>query len=524
MRLSADRSGRPNPDPVWFLLALALAASFAIPFFLVDVPPVLDYPNHLARYVVLAHPDDPVLSQMYTPRWAILPNIGLDAVAAVLLKYSEPHVGGRLLLAISLFAPVIGVVVYSRVAFGRFTYWSLASGLVAWNAVFFLGFMNFLLSVGLAFGAAALWIALDRSGRRLGGAIATAIAVAMIFFCHIFGVLLAALLIGSYELSRLFASRKGGELTAGEVMRTILLLALALAPAFALYLASPLSGDATPGTWNGLQKALVIFAPFTIYSTALTVVTGVILFAILVLVWRHAAFAQGTLLALAALGIVFVAAPSTIKGGTFVEARLALIFVLLIFAGMQPRMTPRAGWLAALLIVGLVGIRTIYVAAAWADHRQDIADVRSVIAGVQPGSRVLAARGHPAHETKSVSPPERALPGMYRLDGHLGALLLIERRAFWPLMFADPAQQPLAVKPPYDRIAQPLGEPVDWPLLQQDQFSLVDLATARYLADWRNNFDYVLLIDPSAPLPPPRGLASVAANGYAVLYRNTARH
>ena len=102
MRLSADRSGRPNPDPVWFLLALALAASLAIPFFLVDVPPVLDYPNHLARYVVLAHPDDPILSQMYTPRWAILPNIGLDAAAVVLLKFFDPHVGGRMLLAISL--------------------------------------------------------------------------------------------------------------------------------------------------------------------------------------------------------------------------------------------------------------------------------------------------------------------------------------------------------------------------------------------------------------------------------------
>lgn len=524
MRLSADRSGRPNPDPVWFLLALALAANLAIPFFLVDVPPVLDYPNHLARYVVLAHPDDPILSQMYTPRWAILPNIGLDAAAVVLLKFFDPHVGGRMLLAISLFAPVAGVVVYSRVAFGRFTYWSLASGLVAWNAVFFLGFMNFLLSVGLAFGVAALWIALDRRGSRWLAALLVAIGMAVIFFCHIFGVLLAALLIGSCELSRLFALWKGEKLTAEAVVRTVLPVALLLAPALVLYLASPLSGDATPGTWNGLQKAFVMFAPFGIYSMMLTVLTGAVVFLLLVLVWRQAAFAQGIPLALAALAIVFVAAPSTIKGGTFVEARLALIFVLLMFAGMQPRMTPRAGWLAGLLIVGLVGIRTIYVAAAWVDHRQDIADVRSVIAGVQPGSRVLVARGHPGHETKGISSPERALPGMYRLDGHLGALLLIERRAFWPLMFADPAQQPLAVKPPYDRIAQPLGEPVDWPLLQQDQFSGMDLATARYLADWRNNFDDVLLIDPPAPLQPPRDVAPVAANAYAVLYRNTARH
>ena len=508
---------------MWFLLALALAASLAIPFFLVDVPPVLDYPNHLARYVVLAHPDDPILSQMYTPRWAILPNIGLDAAAVVLLKFFDPHVGGRMLLAISLFAPVVGVVTYSRVVFGRFTCWSLASGLVAWNAVFFLGFMNFLLSVGLAFGAAALWIALDRRSMRLHGAFAAAISVAVIFFCHIFGVLLAALLIGSYEMSRLFASWKGGKLTAGEVTRTILLMVLMLAPALVLYLASPLSGDATPGTWNGLQKALVIFAPFTVYSSALTIATGTAFFALLVMIWRQAVFAQGIPLALAALGAVFIVAPSTIKGGTFVEARLALMVVLLTFAGMQPRLTRRHGVFMGLVVAVLISVRTIHVAMAWIDHRQDVADVRSAIAEVKPGSRVLVTRGHPGFETRGVAPQERALPGMYRLDGHLGALLVIERRAFWPLMFADPTQQPLTVRPPYDRIAHPLGEPVDWPLLHQDSFTAANLAVARYLPDWRSSFDHVLLIDPPSSLQAPHGLVPVAANGYAVLYRNTAK-
>jgi len=505
------------------MAALALAASLAVPFFLIDLPPVLDYPNHLARYVVLAHPDDPVLSQMYAPHWGILPNIGLDALAVVLLRFSDPHVGGRLLLAISLFAPIAGVVAHSRVVFGRFTYWSLASGLVAWNAVFFLGFMNFLLSVGLAFGAAALWIALDRRGRSLRGAFAAAIAVAVIFFCHIFGVLLAALLIGSYEMSRLFALWKDRRLTAKEVTRTFLLIALMLAPALALYLASPLSGDATPGTWSGLQKALVIFAPFTVYNSALTIATGAAFFVLLAIIWRQAIFARGTPLALAALGIVFIVAPSTIKGGTFVEARLALMVVLLMFAGMQPRPTGRHGVIMGLVVAALIATRTIHVAMAWIDHREDVADVRSAIAEVKPGSRVLVARGHPGFETEGVMPQERALPGMYRLDGHLGALLLIERRAFWPLMFADPTQQPLTLKAPYDRIAHPLGEPVDWPLLHQGSFTAADLAVARYLSDWRRNFDNVLLIDPPSPLQAPHGLEPVAANGYAVLYRNTAK-
>lgn len=518
MGRSSERPRRPGPDWLWLSAALVLAASLTVPFFLIDVPPVLDYPNHLARYFVLAHPDDPVLAQMYAPRWAILPNIGMDVIGAALLAWTDPHVGGRLLLALSLFAPVAGVVAYSRAAFGRFTYWPLASALVAWNAVFFLGFMNFLLSVGLAFAAAALWIALDRRRHRLCAAVVAAIALAAVFFCHIFGVLLAALLIGSYELARLVVAGRSGTLTIGEAVRTGGLMVLALAPSVALYLASPLAGESTPGTWDVAQKAFVTFAPFTVYSTALTVATGLAVFIVVVLGWRDAVFARGVPLALACLGLVFLVAPSTLKGGTFIEARLALMIVLLMFAGMQPGLPRRQGLLAALVLSVLIGIRTIHVALAWFDHRQDLADVRSVIARVEPGSRVLVARGHPGHETAGVSPPERALPGLYRLDGHLGALLVIERRAFWPLMFADPAQQPLAVKPPFDRLAQPLGEPVDWPLLLKDSFSASDLAAARYLPDWRKAFDHVLLIDPPAPLQPPPGLAPLASSPYAILY------
>jgi hypothetical protein len=521
MHISADPPGRPNPGPLWYSAALALVVSLAAPFFLIDLPPVLDYPNHLARYFVLAHPDDPFLSQMYAPRWGILPNIGIDLIGATLLKFTDPHVGGRFLLSLSLFAPIVGVVAYSRVAFGRFTYWPLASGLAAWNASFFLGFMNFLLSVGMAFGATALWMALDRRGKRWSATMSVAVAVAVIFFCHIFGVLLTALLIGSYELTRLVDLKRDGALTLGEGVRTCGFVALALSPAVALYLASPLSDDSTPGTWSGLQKAFVMFAPFTVYSLALTVVTGLLFFVCLVLLWRQAVFAQGVPLALAALGAVFLVAPSTIKGGTFVETRLALMFVLLIFAGIQPRVTPRQGFLAGLVIAALIGIRTSYVAWAWIDHRHDVADVRAVIGEVKPGSRVLVARGQPGYITAGVSPPERALPGMYRLDGHLGALLAIERHAFWPLMFANPTQQPLMVKPPYEAIAHPLAEPVDWRLLHQDSFSAADLAVARYLPDWRKNFDYVLLIDPPKPLQPPRGLTQVASSDYAVLYRNT---
>jgi hypothetical protein len=54
------------------------------------------------------------------------------------------------------------------------------------------------------------------------------------------------------------------------------------------------------------------------------------------LIWREVVFAQGAALALAALAVVFLLAPSTIKGGTFVEGRLALMFVLLVLQAFSP--------------------------------------------------------------------------------------------------------------------------------------------------------------------------------------------
>src|SRR5215510_15104563 len=80
-----DRSPDRSESWRWGLAAGLLVIVLAIPFVLVDVPPVLDYPNHLARYFVLAHPDDPFLSQMFAPHWGILPNQGMDIVGALLL-------------------------------------------------------------------------------------------------------------------------------------------------------------------------------------------------------------------------------------------------------------------------------------------------------------------------------------------------------------------------------------------------------------------------------------------------------
>jgi hypothetical protein len=503
---------------LWFAAAMALVIVLAIPFFLVDVPPVLDYPNHLARYFVLAHPDDVILSQMYAPHWTILPNLGMDAIGTAVLRVTDVHVGGRILLALSLFAPVIGVVVYHRVVFGRYSYWSLASGLTAYNGAFFLGFMNFLLSLGLALIGGAAWIALRRRKWVLGRIVIGAFAAVLIFFCHIFGVFLFALLIGGDEVDCLWERRRSGALMQRDVLYAAGTLVAAISPVIVLYFLSPLGERVVlAGEWRGLAKLWTIFAPFMTTSAELTLMTGVAVVSLLILIRPYVQLAPGMPLIFVVLVLAFVVAPSTIKGGTFVDLRFALMIGLALFAGVQPRLLP----LPAILVVAVgafIVLRSGYIGMTWFDHRHDLADVRAAIAMVEPGARVIVARGQPGHLT-DVRPPERALPGIYRLDGHIAALLVIERHAFWPLLFADSAQQPLIVKPPFDQIAQPLSEPVEWPLLGEESFSAEMLRNARYLSHWRASFDNVLLIDPATSLRTPRGLLLVYRGRYAQLFR-----
>jgi len=149
----------------WPAIALLILAVSLAPFLVVDVPAVLDYPNHLARFYVLAHPDDPFLSKVYVAHWAILPNVGMDVIGQALLRVLPPSVGGRLLLAMSLLAPLAGVILYARAAFGRWTWWSLGAGAIAYNGIFILGFMNFLLGLGVALAGAGAWRVLRRRNR-----------------------------------------------------------------------------------------------------------------------------------------------------------------------------------------------------------------------------------------------------------------------------------------------------------------------------------------------------------------------
>ena len=104
----------------------------------------------------------------------------------------------------------------------------------------------------------------------------------------------------------------------------------------------------------------------------------------------------------------------------------------------------------------------------------------------------------------AANPHWRRLADGTRTDEHLGALVLLEHRAYWPFEFDLASQQPIETMPSYRRLADWVGS-----LPSRADAAVADLC----------GFDYVLLIDADAvPDLPPERFRLLVRSGFAALY------
>ncbi|HZP19741.1 MAG TPA: hypothetical protein VFB16_05975 [Bauldia sp.] len=518
---NGDAPARGSRVPV---AAAAMIAACILPFFLVDVPPVLDYPQHLARMYLLAFADaDPVLSTMFRTAWRLIPNLAIDIVGPPLLKVFPVHVAGRIVLAGALLLPVAGVLAYHRAVFGRLSGWAVAVGLVAYNGIFLLGFLNFLYGIGLAFLAAAWWIAW-RERSAIAGVAGTAFLSAVVFVAHLYATFLLGLLVGTQELARLWRRRRDGTLTAIDVASSAAILLLALSPMLILSLVTPSAVQPGPIIWDSFpRKVFELLVPFMTTSRAVTLATAIGVGVAVVLGWRRGRVDTGSAIAFVILFLVYFAVPGTMTGGAYVATRLPLMFGLVLFAGFRPSFQPREGRVVGLALALVFTVRIAMTAIDWHGYAEDVAEVRKAIAVLNPGDRVIVATAAlgASPDYLAAEPPARRLPDTARLDIHLGSLATIERHAFMPLIAADTGYQPLARLPAYDALSKSNGEPADYRWLA-DPGTPAARVDAPYLAGWEAKFGYVLVLDAEA-LPTadflPEKLELIGRAGTAAMYR-----
>src|SRR5258708_15300032 len=99
------------------VMILILAAALLTPIWMVEFPPLLDYPNHLARSFVLAHLNDPAFtfSRFYRADWGAYPYLGMDASLAFLGRLFTIETAVRVFLSLcALTLPVAGLFFLSQ--------------------------------------------------------------------------------------------------------------------------------------------------------------------------------------------------------------------------------------------------------------------------------------------------------------------------------------------------------------------------------------------------------------------------
>ena len=499
------RAGRRT----WWVCLIGLCAVLLAPLLIVDVPPLLDYPNHLARVFVLASlPDDQVLARFYAARWSVIPNLGLDLVAPPLIRVLPVHVVGRMLIGAALLLPVLGTVAYGAALRRGGGWWLLGVGLVAYNSCLLAGFLNFEIGLGVALLVAAGWLRWreDHPARTIVLAVLGAL---VLFACHLMGLVFFGLLIGGAELFRLSLEQTVAGVVREGLRRGAVLVLVFAAPG-ALYVLSALrslGGDA--GFLPAGAKLLQLATTFVNYDWRLDMVTAGAAFAVpaACLLSRRGLVPGPAAVSAVLLLAAFLAAPFAWKGTYALDTRFATMLGFMLFAGFVP-----AGWrrwqrgaVGAALVL-LFAARMALLMTAWAAHRADLADLRTVLATVRPGQAVYVAEAgiQEAPSYWEANPRWRLLSNGARMDEHLGALTLIEHRAYWPFEFDSASQQPIETREPYRGLAAEVGY-----LRNRGQTEVADLC----------GFDFVLLMAAdSVPELPPDRFRLVVQSGYAALY------
>lgn len=532
MRAQLGRAG-----PILALVGLVLL--LALPFGLVDLPPMTDLPNHAARYHLETHPV-PSLAEHYRVSMRPLPNLLGDLIVMGLkpLIGFTAAVGALLILAALL--PVLACIRLHRALFGGAHWWPLASGLLAFHGLFLMGFLNFSLGLGLAMGVAAFWITVSAT-RPVTAILAFAPLALLTALAHAFGLLFLVLLVGSFEIERAWYARARPRQALLGLLRRGATLTVAALPAIWLtaqaVTASQDSSVYDWGTWR--ERAAALLAPFSTYHERVDLATAALFCFLLlaVLLAGRLRIRLMTLLCLAVAAVLFLAVPQTTSFGPAVVApRFAVFAALLICAGAQPDLSGWPAILAKSLVALLLATKVTVICLAWRAWEPQLADLRRVLQAVEPGARVATvtvgrtAATRPYFENQIA----RAMLSFtyFRADANLGALAVLDRGAVWPALFAYTGQQPLARIGPFAGhpiVMNPLPprdildadrKPGQWnPSLPQASREETEAAWAR----WREEFDYVLVIHAGAAADHdsflPDRLALVRRDGFAALYR-----
>lgn len=447
--------------------------------------PLVDLPNHIARHYIAANPGT-ALDTYYSYAFAMKGNSAGDLLwLAIGQHVTDVYTFSKLLMAIYAANMLLSIAVLARVLHGRWSVWPLATLLLVFNAPFFWGFQNFLITVPLALYGLAAWVHFETARPWIRALFFIPVAFGL-YQLHILGFVV--FLCGAFgrELHRVFEARRQWHqhLLRHCISALPFLFPLGLA-LWGVLTAEPNEyGNSTH--YGSLQDRLkMVISPVDAVSNDGSVAIrflSVLSLAALMLAFFSlrkrsgprlvlAPRALGPILALAALSL---AIPSTLDGVAFVQIRFPFVMVAVAIAGTSWHGLDRRQALVVFFVFAVIAIsRSIAVDRLTSRYSADMLDLSEVLTDLPKGARLFPIRMSSS-----------------RVDWHLQAHAVPQANAFVPTLFRG--AHALQINDTWQHIAAAQGMSIPAHLLLDEKF----LGTVRGFWDhWESEFTHVLAID-----------------------------
>jgi hypothetical protein len=476
MGFSDDGRERVSSSEIIAVLFILANGLWLLPVWSVSLPPLVDYPNHLARMYILARPEIAEASRFYEIHWALLPNLAMDVLIPALSRFIPMETAGKVFISLVFVLLSGGVFVLHRALFQRWSAFPFLGFLFLYNRPLLWGFLNFLFGLGLSFWCFAGWVFLQR--RKPLQRIAFFLPCTLIlFFCHLFALGVYGLMILGFTLHR----HRSGELIQPWVEWAVALFPFF--PALALFFGASPTGsvDAVREFRFGDlgRKFGALFQPLNNYHRGLDAGTFLLVSALFVVGFKmgRLQLAKPIRCALLFLSLFFLFMPEVLLTVMSVDTRIPNVVAFLLVAGTRFQGNPRweIGFLACLMVVGLFRLSVVGVHWQRADRAYGI--YSEAISRVPPGSRLFSAVFF-REEWEPFPTPV----------AHFSTLAAA-RSVFVPSLFAFPTQQPLRFSREYEKLARRFRK-VTFPYGEQPNWDEV-----------AKNFDFVWVIGKTAKLP-----------------------
>ena len=441
-----------RPDYTILLMALLGALTLA-PLLTTITPPLLDYPNHLARCYILYHlPTSPILRLYYRNVMQAQPNLALDLIIPPLERVVSIWRAGQIFLALTLLALIGGTLALHRVWSGHWSSWPALAWLLAYNRLFYFGFLGYLFGVGAALGAGALWISLSNRPSLLRFASGLACA-SLIYLLHLYALGIYGVLVGGFELDDWLTHPRP------PVARLARLAALAgqfLPAAFLFLKISPTARALHRFAWGGLVHQfteplhMLDGVTPTLDRLTLTTLTALVLF---LLATGRAKFAASARIPLLLLGLLLLIMPDELFSSFGANRRIPIALACTVLAATDwHRISQRLRRNILLALCALIGLRTGATILRWHEAALIYRPYLTAFRSLTPGAKLLAA---------IPATPADTTPPLYHLD----AYAVILRQVFLPSLFAAPddAGSSIAFTPRFQALHRRTPQVVIWP-------------------------------------------------------------